>query len=84
MQVDVGDGFRLERGNIQEVKKKLVFSLRYHLFSGHLSLNNFSSGRPPFPWSTFTSICWEPHQNLATELRSYDMCNEYSSIDVQN
>ena len=38
MQVDVGDGFRLERGNIQEVKKKLVFSSRYHLFSGHLSL----------------------------------------------
>ena len=35
MQVDCS---RLERGNIQEVKKKLVFSSRYHLFSGHLSL----------------------------------------------
>ena len=45
---------------------------------------NISSGRPPFLWSTFTSICWEPHQNLATEPRSYDICNEYSSIDVQN
>ena len=36
---------------------------------------NISPGRPPFPWSTFTSICWESHQNLATELRSYYICN---------
>ena len=85
MQVDVGDCSRLEPGNIQEVKKKLVFSSRYHLFSGHLSLLQYFV-RP----TSFSLVNLHKHLLGAAPKFSHGaevllhMQYKHSSIDVPN